>query len=288
MVDPAAVKVDSATQGVRLQKALADAGIASRRAAEGLILAGRVQLNGQVVTLLGTRVDPLRDEVRLDGERVALGHPAAFHYVLLHKPEGVVTTARDPEGRPTVLDLVPTPYRLYPVGRLDRDSQGLVLLTDDGELAYRLMRASSRVEKWYEALVTGYVTPRQVRMLVSGVVLSDGPAWAVRTEILGTEAEGTWVRVVLHEGRKREVRRMLAAVGCSVLRLVRVRLGPLALGSLPVGASRPLRAEEVAGLQEAVGLPAASDPAIRRFAEQSTGVQRPRGGEARRPLNASR
>lgn len=237
----------------RLQKVLAHAGVSSRRAAERLILAGRVRVNGTAVTVLGTSVDPMVDDVVVDGESI---QPArrGHAYLMLHKPAGVVSTMHDPEGRFTVVDLVRTPRRLYPVGRLDADSEGLLLLTDDGELTMRLTHARYGVEKEYQALVRGTVSLEQLRALRRGVELEDGPARAVRAEWLEQDAAGTWVSVVLHEGRKRQVRRMLWEVECPVTRLVRVRIGPVTLGDLPAGQYRPLRRGEVARLRQAVGL----------------------------------
>jgi 23S rRNA pseudouridine2605 synthase len=179
----------------------------------------------------------------------------AHTYVMLHKPAGVVSTASDPEGRDTVLDLVDVPDRVYPVGRLDLDSEGLVLLTDDGDLTYRLTQARFGVDKEYEVLVDGFVEQRDVRALTNGVKLDDRLARAVRSETIAQTPDGTWLRLVLHEGRKREVRRMLWTLGYRVLRLRRVRLGSLSLGRLRPGAWRHLRPEEVARLRVVAGLP---------------------------------
>jgi 23S rRNA pseudouridine2605 synthase len=241
----------------RLQKVLAHAGVASRRAAEQLIEAGRVRVNGLVVDALGARVDPHRDRIEVDGARIA---PAdtANHYVMLNKPTGVVTTVHDPRGRPTVLDLVRSPHRLYPVGRLDIDSEGLVLLTDDGELTFRLTQARFGVPKEYHALAgCGHLDHARLDRLRRGVELDDGPARALEARVLWATPAGVWVSLVLAEGRNRQVRRMLAAVGCSVLRLRRVRIGPLVLGHLAPGAHRPLRPAEVAALRRVAGLPTA-------------------------------
>ena len=242
----------------RLHKALAHAGVASRRAAEDLIRDGRVRVNGALVDEVGVQVDPEHDRLEVDG-RVVRPDVTPHAYVLLNKPVGVVTTAADPEGRPTVLDVVRTRRRLYPVGRLDADSEGLVLLTDDGELTYRLTQARFEVEKEYHALVRCTVSSEHLRRLREGVLLDDGPALAVRADVLGRAPEGTWLRVVLHEGRKREVRRMLAALGCPVLRLVRERVGPLEMGHLATGEHRPLTRIEVTALRQAVGLEHGSD-----------------------------
>ena len=244
----------AASAGERLQKVLASVGVSSRRAGEELIRTGRVRVNGKVVQQVGSRVDPSRDRIEVDGRELQLQRRVP-HYQLLNKPVGVVTTAHDPQGRPTVLDLVETPYRLFPVGRLDLDSEGLVLLTDDGQLTFRLTHARYDVEKQYHAQVTCRdLDHRRLDQLRRGVTLDDGPAHAVDARIVRTTPAGTWVSVVLTEGRNRQVRRMLAAIGCPVVRLRRVRLGPLLLGRLPPGAHRALRPAEVAALRRAAGL----------------------------------
>jgi 23S rRNA pseudouridine2605 synthase len=235
----------------RLQKVLASAGIASRRDCEELISAGRVSVNGRVVRVLGARVDPEHDEIAVDGRPIGRLGPRT--YVLLHKPPGVVSTVDDPQGRPTVIDLVDLPVRLFPVGRLDYESEGLLLLTDDGELTQRLTHPSYEVEKEYRALLDRMPTPDALREWRAGVML-DGvrtaPAWV---EVLEHDDSGAWVRVVLHEGRKRQIREVARLLGYNVLRLIRVREGPLSLGDLPVGAWRRLSAEEVEALWEHLG-----------------------------------
>jgi 23S rRNA pseudouridine2605 synthase len=239
------------TEAVRLQKFLSQAGTASRRHAEELIRSGRVRVNGSVVTLLGTKVDPAVDVVEVDGQRVT---PAAPLWLALHKPPGHMTTRRDPQGRPTVYGLIPEQYHgLFYVGRLDNDSEGLVLLTNDGEAANRLMHPRYGTEREYEADVRGEVTPADLRRLKTGVELEDGPARAQEAQrMAGTSPGWTRVRLVLKEGRKREVRRMFAALGHRVERLVRVRYGPVKLGSLSPGAWRRLSANELLALS-AVG-----------------------------------
>ena len=237
----------------RLHKVLAHAGVASRRAAERMIRERRVKVNGALVMELGTQVDPAHDRVEVDGKPLPR-EATAHHYIALYKPIGVVSTAHDPEGRPTVVDMVGTQQRVYPVGRLDIDSEGLVLLTDDGELTFRLTHARFGVEKEYHALVA--CAEPDVEHLKRGVHLEDGPARAVQARVLRATQEGTLVKVVLTEGRQRQVRRMLAAIECPVLRLVRVRIGPLLLGDLPTGVHRELRPREVAALRECVGLEA--------------------------------
>ncbi len=246
-----------AAAGERLQKVLAHAGVASRRHAEALMDAGRVTVNGQVVRQLGARVDPHADDIRVDGRavRVAPEHTS----VLLHKPAGPVTTASDPQGRATVLDLLPDELRtrrLYPVGRLDRDTEGLLLLTNDGALALRLTHPRYALPKEYHALVHGRPTPVALADLRRGVLLPGEarPTAPARAWVLRAEGEGTWIGLELHEGRNRQVRRMLTAVGHPVRRLRRVRIGPLTLGELPLGGWRLLTAEEVDGLWRAVGV----------------------------------
>lgn len=231
----------------RLQKYLARCGVASRRASEQIITSGRVRVNGQPADQLGTSVDPDRDRVEVDGR--AVRPPATLSYVLLHKPIGVVSTASDPRGRRTVLDLVPGDARLFSVGRLDYDSEGLILLTDDGDLAMQLTHPRHSVEKEYRALLRGEVTDAVLQRLRAGIEL-DGKRTAPATfERLETHPDGVWVRVVLHEGRNRQIRRMVEAVGLDVARLVRVRVGSLQLGGLPPGAWRRLSAAEVAALR---------------------------------------
>ena len=240
----------------RLHKVLAHAGVASRRAAERMIRDRRVRVNGSLVVELGTQVDPSRDRIEVDGRPLTRGE-TAHQYVALNKPIGVVSTAHDPEGRRTVVELVHATRRLYPVGRLDIDSEGLVLLTDDGELTFRLTHARFGVEKEYHVLVPSDCGhEEQVRQLVSGIILEDGPARALRAGVLHRDPRGATLRVVLIEGRQRQVRRMLAALGCSADRLQRVRIGPLQLGDLRSGEHRALRGREVEALRAAVGLEA--------------------------------
>lgn len=228
--------------GERLQKALARAGLGSRRRCEDLIRQGRVKVNDRVAEL-GSRVVVERDRVEVDGARVPLD--PTLRYYALHKPHGVVTTARDPEGRPDVSAFYPEGERVFPVGRLDRESEGLLLLTNDGELAHRLMHPSYQVEKEYLAEVGGTPTQREMSQLTRGVALDDGPARARSARIVAGSRGRSAVRIVMTEGRKREVRRMLQAVGLPVRRLIRVRVGPIRLGRLRAGEVRELDAAEV-------------------------------------------
>lgn len=235
----------------RVQRALARAGFGSRRTCEELIAAGRVQVNDRVASL-GDRVDPARDEVRVDGRRVSVD--PGLRYLALHKPAGVTTTMRDPHADRDLRGLLPPGPRVFAVGRLDRDTEGLLLLTNDGDLANRLAHPRHGVEKEYLAEVTGSPTRTQVGRLVRGVRLEDGPARALSARPVGRSAGRGAVRLVLAEGRKREVRRMLEAVGLPVRRLIRTRVGPVRLGRLPPGELRELSAAEVRALYRAAGL----------------------------------
>jgi 23S rRNA pseudouridine2605 synthase len=236
----------------RLQKYLARCGVASRRASEQIIVGGRVRVNGQVAAELGTSIEPGRDRVEVDGRAVA--PPTAHTYVLLNKPIGVVSTANDPQGRRTVLDLVDdVDARLYPVGRLDYDSEGLIVLTDDGDLALLLTHPRHTVEKEYAALLTGEVTDAILARLRSGVPLDGRPTAPATVERGETVPDGTWVGIVIREGRNRQIRRMAEQVGLGVARLVRVRIGPLRLGTLKSGAWRTLSGAEVAALRGTSG-----------------------------------
>jgi 23S rRNA pseudouridine2605 synthase len=235
----------------RLQKALARAGVGSRRASEELIRQGRVTVNGREATL-GDKVDPAADRVEVDGVRVPLD--PALRYFAFHKPAGVVTTMRDPQGRPDLRSFLPPTPGVIAVGRLDQDTEGLLLLSNDGELANRLMHPRYGVEKEYLAEVEGNPGPRHLSRLTRGVELEDGTARAISARIAGRAGGRAAVRVVMGEGRKREVRRLLAAVGLPVRRLVRVRVGPVRLGKLPPSEVRPLSLEEVRALFRATGL----------------------------------
>jgi 23S rRNA pseudouridine2605 synthase len=226
----------------RLQKALARAGLGSRRACEQLVAEGRVTVNGRVASL-GDRIDALADRVEVDGVRVPVA--PELRYFAFNKPPGVVTTLRDPQGRRTIMEFVPSGPRVFPVGRLDRESEGLLLLTNDGELANRLTHPRYGVEKEYLAEVDGTPSDRALRRLVRGVELEDGVARAISARRVGGASGRAAIRVVMGEGRKREVRRMLAAVGLPVRRLVRLRIGPLRLGRLRPGEVRPLEADEI-------------------------------------------
>jgi 23S rRNA pseudouridine2605 synthase len=239
---------------IRLQKLLSGAGVASRRAAEQMILERRVTVNGDVVATLGSKADPATDDVRVDGRRVKLA--TRLRYILLNKPRGYVTTLDDPQGRKTVLDLLKgVKDYVYPVGRLDYDTQGLLLLTSDGDLAARLMHPRHAVDRVYEAIVAGEPSDEAIAALRAGVII-DGrrtaPANVRRGASMGTRAQPqTLLVITLREGRNRQVRRMCSIVGHPVRELARVRLGPIGISGLDAGRWRDLTAQEVEKLQAA-------------------------------------
>ncbi|GAA5037381.1 pseudouridine synthase [Microbacterium fluvii] len=230
-------------EGVRLQKVLANAGVASRRVSEQLIVEGRVRVNGVVVTELGSRIRPENDLVDVDGVAVQLDQ--SKRYVMLNKPTGVVSTMKDEHGRPDLRRFTKDwPERLYNVGRLDAETSGLLVLTNDGELAHVLAHPSFGVTKVYIAKVDGRVTPQTVAQLTKGIELEDGPIAADKARLLGSERGTSLVELTLHSGRNRIVRRMMAAVGHPVVELVRRQFGPLHLGTLPAGRARELTTVE--------------------------------------------
>ncbi|MET0904334.1 MAG: pseudouridine synthase [Acidimicrobiales bacterium] len=230
--------------GVRLQKVLAQAGLGSRRACEELIERRRVRVNGDVA-VLGRRVDPEHDVVEVDGAQIGV-KPGLVHY-LLHKPIGVITTVSDPQGRPTVIDLVPAEPRVFPVGRLDGDSEGLLLLTNDGDLTHRLTHPSFGVDKEYLAEVSGHPSRGALARLRDGVELDDGMTAPAKV----AQLDDRLLRITIHEGRNRQVRRMCEAVGHPVVRLVRTRIGPLTDRRLKPGQWRTLAQDEVRALERA-------------------------------------
>ncbi len=239
-----------APEGVRLQKVLAEAGLGSRRACEELILAGRVAVDGEVA-VIGRRVDPVVAAVTVDGVPVPT-RPGLVHY-LLNKPAGVVSTASDPQGRPTVVGLVPLEPRVFPVGRLDLETEGLLVLTNDGELTHRLTHPSFGVEKEYLAEVDGVPTRAALRHMREGVELDDGVTAPARVTLVQEHGDHSALMVVIHEGRNRQVRRMCEAVGHRVRRLVRTRIGPVADRALAPGEWRVLTPSEVRGLYQSAG-----------------------------------
>jgi 23S rRNA pseudouridine2605 synthase len=235
-----------AHRGERLQKVLAAAGLGSRRKCEAYILDGRVEVEGRVVTQLGLRVDPRSDDIRVDG--AALPKPKRI-YFLVNKPPGVVSTNRDPGGRPRVIDLIFSDQRLFPVGRLDKSSEGLLLVTNDGGLANRLAHPRYGVPKTYLVQVAGRPPQEKLAKLRRGVHLAEGVARVASLKVKRRRLHSTDLEIVLNEGRNREIRRVLARIGHKVLRLKRIALGPLRLGDLPSGAYRRLTRKEVRELE---------------------------------------
>jgi len=274
----------------RLQKILARAGIASRRQSEALILEGRVTVNGRVVTRLGTKADPRRDDVRVDGRRIGAG--VDHVYVLLNKPRGVLSTMENDPEHPTLNQYVTLPQRLYPVGRLDVTSEGLILLTDDGELANRLTHPRYEHEKEYRVTVNGRPSDETLDAWRRGVVLDDRRTAPARVDILRVDKEGSLLRVVMREGRKRQIRRVAALLGHPVKRLLRVRLGPLQLGLLEPGQWRYLTEKEIAELAAVKASHSSDRPKPDRRPSRGQGGRsdrsdRPLGTPARRKATRS-
>ena len=236
---------DETSKGERLQKVLARVGFGSRRSCEQLILDGKVKVNGQQAQL-GSRVEVESDLVTVDGAPIGV-RPDLVYY-LLNKPAGVVTTADDPQGRPTVIEMVPKDPRVFPVGRLDSDTEGLLILTNNGELTHRLTHPSFGVEKEYVALVEGKPSRSSLRLLREGVDLEDGKTAPAKIALLEQET----IRLTIHEGKNRQVRRMCSTVGHPVKRLIRTRIGPLSDRSLPPGSWRELTTAEIRSLEKSV------------------------------------
>ena len=229
---------------VRLQKVLARAGIASRRKAEELIRAGKVRVDGQVVTEMGTRVDPERQKIECDGLPVLATEKKV--YILLNKPAGFLSTVSDPQGRPIVTDLLPNiQARIYPVGRLDLDTEGALLLTNDGELAQKVLHPSFEVKKTYIARVKGKPTPPTLEALAGGIELEGRRTWPAELTILESRERLSTIKITIHEGRKRQVRKMFKAVGHPVIELKRIAYGQLTLGKLKTGEYRLLTSEDI-------------------------------------------
>jgi pseudouridine synthase len=243
---------DDLLAGERLQRVLASRGVASRRASEGLITAGRVAVNGRVVTELGTRVDPVNDVIRVDGKILQRQKP---RYLMLNKPSGFITTVNDERQRWTVMDLIQVPERVYPVGRLDRDTQGLLLLTNDGAVANRVMHPRYGLTKEYHVVTGKRPTDVQLQKLRDGIRVNDRLVVPDECRLMRETAEGVIVRIVLHEGIYHVVRTMMESVGIEVEKLRRVRLGPLVIQGIPPGAWRDLTPGELVQLYQAVGLP---------------------------------
>lgn len=237
----------------RLQKILAQMGIASRRKAEELILEGRVRVNGEVATI-GMKSDPLKDHIKVDGKLIT-GHQKEIRkvYLIFNKPKGVVTTLSDPEGRPTVKDFLKgVKYRVFPVGRLDYDSEGLLLLTNDGDFAHSILHPSKEIPKTYLVKVKGVIEEDELEKLRSGVKLKDGITMPARLKKMRVSENNSWIEIIIYEGKKRQVRRMLEKVGYPVLKLKRVAINGLKLRDLKPGEIRPLTSEEVKHMESVV------------------------------------
>lgn len=250
---------DSSQQ--RLHKILAEAGIGSRRKCEEIIQAGRVEVDGEFVTELGTQVDPAKQKITVDGQRI---RPRRKQYFALNKPPGVVSTNFDPEGRTRVVDLVPQDERLFTIGRLDRASEGLIIVTNDGELANQLAHPRFGVAKTYVVEVAGIPTLDEMRTIQSGVYFAEGLVKAESAKLKKKFKQSALLEIILREGKNREIRRMLAKVGHKVLRLRRVAIGPLKLGELPTGAFRELTATEIKALRQHSAEAAAASPPKRK------------------------
>lgn len=236
---------------VRLQKVIADSGLSSRRKAETMIEEGRVTVNGRVVRELGTKVDPARDHVKVDGRHIKPAPPQVF--IMLHKPKGVVSSLSDPVGRPTITDLLGgVGLRVFPVGRLDYDSEGLLLLTNQGELAQTLLHPRYHVPKTYLIKVKGVLNDEELARLETGVELEDGMTGAAVVKKIRKAEENSWLEITIREGRNRQVKRMLEHVGHPVLKLTRVKFGPLTLGGLAPGEYRYLTDREANALRAIV------------------------------------
>ena len=238
----------------RLQKILSAAGVASRRASEQMILDGRVTVNGETVRELGTKADPDKDAIKVDGRRIKTDIPN--RYIALYKPKGYVTTRKDPEGRRTVMDLIGAGEYIYPVGRLDYDSEGLLLMTSDGDLAAKLMHPRHEVEKVYEVIVAGIPEPKALDKLRKGVFIEGGRTSPAVVHVENTVKGGrptTKLTISIHEGKNRQIRRMCSAVGLPVWELRRIRMGPIGLGRLKPGQWRELTRDEVRRLKTSVG-----------------------------------
>ncbi len=241
----------------RVQKIIAQAGICSRRKAEELILAGRVRINGRIVTELGVKADTEKDKIEVDDKQL---QNQKLVYYLLNKPAGTITSAKDEADRPVVFDLVPEKRRLVSAGRLDYNTEGALLLTNDGELVHKLTHPSSRVPKEYEVKVREGLSASQIRVIENGVLLDDGPAEPVSVEKIKATERHAWYHLILHEGRNREVRRIIEAVGGQVIRLRRLSFAGLSIASLPVGEHRPLSIGEILSLYEQAGMVFLDEP----------------------------
>jgi pseudouridine synthase len=292
--DDSQPEVDAPDNRERLQRVLASHGVASRRASEAMIRAGRVSVNGRVTTEMGTKVDSTTDEIRLDGKPLRRQRP---RFIMLNKPSGFITTVQDERQRWTVMDLVDVPERIYPVGRLDRETQGLLLLTNHGDVANRVMHPRYRLAKEYHVITDRRPTDFQLARLGDGIMVENREVIPDEARLMRETSEGIVIKVVLHEGLHHVVRQMMDTVGITVVSLRRVRLGPLRMQGIPPGAWRDLTPGELVQLFEAVGLPSEEADAINQrrtmqlipiggfrhsaSADSSTSARPPTGGMPR-------
>ncbi|QDV71495.1 Ribosomal large subunit pseudouridine synthase B [Rosistilla carotiformis] len=275
---------ETTTSAVRLQRILASAGFGSRRKCEELITDGRVDIDGQTVTELGTRVNPQTAKVRVDGVTIK---QAKLVYFALNKPVGIVTTNRDPQGRPRVIDLINEHQRVFPVGRLDRNSEGLILMTNDGDLSEMLAHPRHGVRKSYQVTVAGLVSPETLKQMREGVHFHEGRFQVEGVSIRRTRGKATELDIVLREGKNREIRRILARLGHKVVQLKRTAIGSLKLGDLPTGAYRPLNSREVKKLRDEIAAMQATEAAepkpARKSAPRKSSVSRSAGPSGNSP-----
>lgn len=259
---------------MRLQKFMAHAGVCSRRHAERMIMEGRVAVNGLVVTEAGVKVDPARDLVKVDSRKVVIDSSVSHEYWLLYKPVSVLSTVKDPMGRSTVMDYFRDLHgkRIYPVGRLDFDSEGLILLTDDGELANRMLHPRYKLEKTYHVTVKGHPSGQDVARLEKGVFLENRKTMPCSITLLGKTRRNSTLKVILREGRKRQIRRMFDMVNHKVIRLLRVSTGPLNIRGMKPGEKRPLTSKEIKTLKEMCGLKLFANLQKQAVSSQPTGV----------------
>lgn len=234
----------------RIQKILSEMGITSRRKAEDLIIEGRVTVNGQTATL-GMKADPAKDHIKIDGKLLARPEPKV--YIMFNKPQNVITSLHDPEGRPTVKDFLKgVKYRVYPVGRLDYDSEGLLLLTNDGDFAHAALHPSKKIFKTYHAKVKGMPGEEKIDILKTGVKLIDGITAPAKVKKIRTTENNSWLEITIHEGRKRQIRRMLEKIGHPVLKLKRIRINGIELGKLKPGEYRYLKPKEIDNIKKEI------------------------------------
>jgi pseudouridine synthase len=237
---------------VRIQKFLSAQGVASRRSVEKMIAAGRISVNGKVVTTQGTKIDPEKDKIAIDGQKIK--RQAELIYFWINKPEGIISAVSNKAGEPTVVELLKSNRRLHPVGRLDKDSSGLMLLTNDGELTHRLTHPKYHIDKTYHVRVSGHVSSRKISDLSQGIILEEGITAPAQVEVLRKDQHAAWLQFIIHEGKHRQIRRMCMTVDLHVNELIRMAVGPIKLGNLKPGQFRPATGSEIKTLKQLVGL----------------------------------